>query len=214
MDLTPNTSSVIISLRVLFLKFGRRINVERVLKEGLMAFVPEYVEHRGNCTMMYGKDLEPLVMEKSIKTIIRLIAKYYFIDLNEIKKRYKPLVSSPNLVPIPFSKKDIFVPIKTRKPMIKNDGAFGYINMRYIKDIKKRDGSPIIHLMNGVDIQCLCSMETVDKHIRDGHIINRCYEDRYMTGVAEAEAMYNTLIPATKADIAMILSRLPVNTNN
>src|SRR5690554_4644720 len=103
--------------------------MENILKEGVVAFVPEYIDQKGNCTIIYGKESKKIILEKSIKTVIRLIAKYYMLDLNEAKKRYRPLVSSSNLVPIPLSKSDIFVPIKTRRPMYKNDGAFGYVNI-------------------------------------------------------------------------------------
>ncbi len=164
--------------------------MERVLNKEIMAILPEYVDNRGNCTKIYTMGIDPVILEKSIKTILRLIGKHYMIDLQELKKRYGALVSSPNLVPIPLSKKDIFIPFKTRVPMYKNDGAFGYINMKYIEKIKEEKKSTVIYLSNGIYIPCLCSMSTVDKHMKNGNIVSRCYEDRSIR-VMEDEVIYN-----------------------
>lgn len=180
--------------------------MEDILKDGLVAFLPKYIDLKGNCTIIYGRDARKLVVEKSIKTVIRLIAKYYMLDLNEAKKRYKPLISSSNLIPIALSKSDVFVPIKTRKPMYKNDGAFGYINIKYIKEVKDKEDSTYIYLTNGLTIKTLCKLSTVEKHIRDGHIVSKCFEERLH--MAEVEESYKTLIPATKADINLLLNEI------
>lgn len=164
--------------------------METVLNKDIMAIVPKYVDNRGNCTKIYIMGSEPIVLEKSVKTILRLISKHYMIDLKELKKRYGALVSSPNLVPIPFSKKDVFVPFKTRVPMYKNDGAFSYINMRYIDKIKNEKDSAVVYLSNGIYIPCLCSLATIDKHMKNGYIVSRCYEDRAIK-VAEDEVVYD-----------------------
>lgn len=177
--------------------------MNRVFGKEIMGFVPVYVDQRGNCTIVYIKSKEPFVLDKSIKTILRLIGKYYMIDLNEVKKRYSSLVSSPNLVPIPLSKRDVFVPFKTRVPMCKNDGAFGYINIRYIDTVTEWGSCTAIHLAGGIKIKCLSSFITADKHMRNGHIVSRCYEDRSMQ-VSEAPESYDAMIAATKADIDML----------
>lgn len=162
--------------------------MEDILRNGIVAFLPEYIDLKGNCTIIYGKDSKKSIVEKPIKTVIKLIAKFHLLDLNEAKKRYKPLVSSSNLIPIALNKRDVFVPIKTRKPMYKNDGAFGYVNINYIKTVKSKKGATYIYLTNGLIIEALCSPSTVEKHIRNGHVISRCYEDRFM--VAEDLAVF------------------------
>ena len=181
--------------------------MEEVFKEGLVAIIPKYIEQKGNCTVLYGAKSGPRLLEKSIKTTIRLVGKYYMIDLSEVKKRYKSIILTSNLMPIPLSKQDILIPVKTRKPMVKNDGAFGYVNIRYIKGIKKFAGSTNILLQNGISIECLCNPSTWEKHLRNGRIMSRCYEERVM-GVAEEQERYKACIPASKADIAMVLREI------
>ena len=181
--------------------------MEGIFQEEIMAIVTKYVDSKGNCTIVHRKGLDPLVLDKTIKTVIGLIGKHYMIDLKVMKKRYSSLLSSRNLIPIPLSKNNILIPFKTRKPMYKNDGAFSYINMKYIKSIKKNGDSTIVVLSNGFEIECLCKMDTVDKHLKNGTIISRCYEERVM-GVEESGEHYNSLIPATKADIEMLHKKL------
>ena len=181
--------------------------MEEIFEAEIMAIVPQYVDSRGNCTIVHRKNLDPLILDKTIKTVISLVGKHYMIDLTSMKRRYSPLLSSSNLIPIALSRDDIFIPFKTRQPMYKNDGAFSYINMHYIKEIKKVHKSSLVILDNGLEIKCLCAMDTVNKHLKNGKIISRCYEDRIM-GVRESQGNYNSFIPATKADIEMINRKL------
>jgi hypothetical protein len=122
--------------------------MENILNKKIMAFVPEYVENRGNCTTIYTKENEPIILDRHIKTFIKNICKYYMIDLTATRKRYSKLVISPNMMPIPLSKHDIFIPFKTRVPLAKNDGSLGYVNMRYIKNLSDGDGVNVKMNMN------------------------------------------------------------------
>lgn len=164
--------------------------MNNIFNEEIMAIMPEYIDQRGNCTVLYAKGSQPVVIDKSIKTVIRLIGKHYMIDLEESRKRYSALMSSSILVPIALSKKDVFVPFKTRVPMYKNDGAFSYINMNYIQKIRKsKNSTTIIHLVNGMTIECISCSNTVDNHMRNGNIVSRCYEERSMQ-ISEDEEKY------------------------
>lgn len=165
--------------------------MENILKDELLAVLPIYVEDKGNCTKIYTKNGEPTIIEKNIRSVMRKICKNYMIDLRETKKRYSPLLASPSQVPIPLSRKDVFIPIKTRNPLYKNDGAMGYINIKHIRNVSKAARTTNIQLSNGTTIECLSNITTVNSHIRDGNVVSRCYIDRAM-GVAENEELiYN-----------------------
>lgn len=174
---------------------GGDYNMERLFQGDLMALSPEYVDSKGNCTLVYMKNTEPFVIERTIRSVIKIIAKHYMLDLKELKKRYKALISSQNLIPIPLSKNDIFIPFKTRVPICKNDGALSYVNMRYIRGIKDNSEYRIINLNNEINIKCLSSLSSMENHIRNGNIICRCYEDSFMK-VSEDEEYYSIMIPA------------------
>lgn len=174
--------------------------MERLFQGELMAVVPVYND--GNCTEVYIKGMEPFILNRRTKNIISIICKHYMTDLKEVKKRYRKIVSSPNLVPIPLSRKDVFVPFKTRSPMYKNDGAFSYINMKHIKNISDKNDHTIVNLVDGNNIKCLCTLATVEGHMRNGYVVSRCYEDRAMR-INESPVFYNARIILSNDDINM-----------
>lgn len=47
--------------------------MEKIFQEEIMAIVPKYVDSKGNCTILHRKDLDYLVLDKTIKTVIRLV---------------------------------------------------------------------------------------------------------------------------------------------
>ncbi|HZJ99798.1 MAG TPA: hypothetical protein VFC79_07315 [Tissierellaceae bacterium] len=159
-----------------------------VFKGEILAILPKYISDRGNCTIVVKEEGKTIILNKSIKTTINLLGKYYMIDLAEVKKRYREIVLSTNLIPIPLSKRDIFVPLKTRYPIFKNDGAFGYINLRFIEKIKTENLSTMIYLKYGYVIECLSNIDSINHHIKDAKIISRCYEGYGMEVAEEGES--------------------------
>ena len=163
--------------------------MKNIFKGEVMALIPTYVKDQGNSTILFKKGKKHLIINKTIKTCLYLLCKYYMVDLDEVRKRYRPIIISTNLVPISLSRKDIFIPFKTRVPICKNDGAFSYINLRYIDKLKDREDGPIVYLQDKTKIHCLSKITTVENHIKNGRIISRCYEETGM-GVAEDKPPY------------------------
>ncbi len=71
------------------------------------------------------------------------------MDLQAARKYYGDLLSMKNLIPIPFTEEDVFIPTKVRKPLYRNDGATGFINIRYIEKVVEYNEQVIIKLVNG-----------------------------------------------------------------
>ncbi|MBU5436684.1 hypothetical protein KQI42_01615 [Tissierella sp. MSJ-40] len=181
------------------------MEIEKILLEELLAFLPIYITLKGNCTLIYTKNGREREIEKGIRSVLNQLSKYYFMDLKEVKKTYGNLLCSKNLVPIPFNKDNVFIPVKTRKPMYKNDGAIGYVNINHINKTTKLNNMSIIHLTNGKKIQCLNSLETVNKHINNGHIVKKLYEDKQTITLRDGYSFYAEYDrPATKGDIALL----------
>ena len=110
-----------------------------------------------------------------------------------------------NLVPISFNRDNIFVPIKVRKPLFKNDGSFVYVNIKYIKKVSKLKNKTIIYLSNNHTIECLNSIETVNKHIKNGYVVEKLWKEKQSsTFVSEYNFYKEYNLPATKGDIALL----------
>lgn len=164
--------------------------MEKILDDIIVAFVPHYVKDKGNCTLVYTIGSGPIVIEKNIKTFIKNLCKHYMIDLAETRKRYKKMILYPNMLPIPLSKNDIYIPFKTRIPLAKNDGALGYINMNYIKKISEGKGTTSIQIEGGICLEVLSTVDTVNRHMKDGTIVRNCFIERTSTSVAEDNIVY------------------------
>ena len=92
-------------------------------------------------------------VEKTVRTVLNQISKFYLMDLKATKKYYGDILNIRNLTPIPFNRENVFIPIKVRKPLYKNDGSFGYVNIKYIKKAYKREDKTIVQLTQGNTIE-------------------------------------------------------------
>lgn len=185
------------------------MDLEKIISEELIAFLPTYLDMKGNCSMLYTIHGGTYEVNKTTKTIMKQLSKYYLIDIKNARKYYGNILNIKNLTPIPFNKDNIFIPVKVRKPLCKNDGALGYINIGYIKEVSKVKGNTIVYLVNDKTIRCLNSIETVNKHIKNGFIVKRLWQEKQRTSTINEKDIYEEYDrPATKRDIALIINEI------
>lgn len=181
------------------------MDLEKIILEELMAFIPVYIPLKGNCTRLYTKEGGVYQIERNTRTIVNQLCEYYLMDLKATRKYYGDLLSMKNLIPIPFTEEDIFIPIRVRKPICKNDGATGFINIKHIKKVLELKGKALIELVNGQKIPCLSTIETTNRHIKNGHIVKRLYGEKQNTITLRECNFYDEYNqPATKGDIALL----------
>lgn len=103
----------------------------------LDAILPYTGEDGGNYSRLIldRKNEKELVIRNRTKTVLNKLAKYYAIDLYELKRKVGALIGRKNLCPLPFHPGLILMPIKTRIPIIKDEGSIGYINFRKIDNV-------------------------------------------------------------------------------
>lgn len=185
------------------------MDIEKIISEELVAFLPVYLAMRGNCTLLLTGCGGEYEIEKTVRTLLDQISKFYLIDLKATKKYYGDILNIRNLTPIPFNRENVFIPIKVRKPLYKNDGSFGYVNLRYIKKTFKKEDKTIIQLTRGKAIESLSSIDTVNKHIKNGHIVRRIFNEKQnITTINERDLYENYDKPATKKDIALLINEI------
>ncbi|HSH35668.1 hypothetical protein [Schnuerera sp.] len=185
------------------------MDIEKIICEELIAILPVYLAMKGNCTLLLTKEGGRYEIEKTVRTVLNKISKFYLIDLKETKKYYGNILNIKNLTPIPFNGGNVFIPIKVRKPLCKNDGSFGYVNIKYIDDTFRKKDKTIIQLKDQNIIESLSSLETVNKHIKNGHIVKKLFKEREYTITINERNMFNEYDkPATKSDIAIIINEI------
>ena len=177
--------------------------MEEIITKEIMAIIPIYIEDKGNCTIIYTKKGNVQVYT-TIRTVIKKLCAHYRLDVKASNRHFGGLISIKNAIPLPLTRDNIFIQVKVRKPIGKDDGSMGYFNMDAIKKIKGLKGDASILLKNGYEIQCLCSHGTIKKHIKHGELIKSLYGEG-LPKVNEAMEYYIAQdTPATKSDIARI----------
>lgn len=182
-------------------------NIEELVSKEIIAVLPLYKE--GNSTKIITNKQNEEYIYKSIKTFITLLARYFMIDLSSSRQYYGKIIGSTNIVPLPFDKDNIFVPLKIRKAISKNDGSFGYFNIGFIKDIIEKNNKVYISLEKGYCIEVLQGIDSARKNLRNGYIIKQAYYKRAGVNIMEEQGVYGELNkPATKGDIVALRNEL------
>ena len=184
--------------------------IESVVDNEIMAIIPVYLDMKGNGTRIITRRGKDVFVFKRIQTVIRLISEYFTLDMRASRRYYGQFIGASNIVPIPFDGENIFVPIKMRRPISKNDGSFGYFNLRFIEKVDTKDKEVFIVLKNDVRIKCLQRFKSVKRHIKDGRVVEKMYGDKFkgvdFKGNMSFFDEYSK--PATKGDIAEIRVQL------
>lgn len=181
------------------------MKIEEIVKKNILAIIPVYLKDKGNCTNIITSE-NSLLIKKTINTVLKLLANYFFIDLNASKNYCKKVIGIVNNSPIVFNDENIFVPIKVRKPISRNDGAFGYFNIDCIK-IEEYKDDIYINLDNKYKIKANQKFKTVIKHVNDGKILKEVYSERKLK-INLSKNYMEFDKPATKADILILRNEL------
>ncbi len=181
--------------------------MKEIIEKGIVAILPEYVKDIGNCTIIYTKDKNKIILNKTIRTILKNICSHYHLDVKAANKTYGEVLSVKRSPPIPFARDNIFINMKVRQPIHKDDGAHGYIKLDEISQIKRSKTSKqntCVSLKNGLEIEALNKPETINKKIKDGHIIRRLFDNNDSYFVREESLHQGKTTLATKSDLALV----------
>jgi len=137
----------------------------------VVALIPKYKEDIGNCTEIISEKEESYIAKKPVNTCLKNIADHYCVNLKANRKVYGKVLGIKNKVPIALSDKHVFIFFKARKPIIKNDGANGYVDINYIKEIYEEKGKVYIELIDGRKIESEEDFSTLRKNFTYGKIV-------------------------------------------
>lgn len=181
------------------------MNREDIIMGDIIAFLPVYIEMKGNCTLLHNKQGKSYEVSKTVRTILNQLSDFYLINLKTTREHYGDILSIKNLVPIPFNEDNVFIPVKFRKPICRNDGSVGYININYIKKTSKSKYGSIIYLKDDNTIKSLNSLETINRHIKNGYIVKKLWKEKQSSTLTNEYDFYKDYdMPATKGDIAIL----------
>ncbi|RKD21907.1 ComK protein [Caminicella sporogenes DSM 14501] len=180
--------------------------IEEISKKGVSCLLPIYKDEFGNITEIIDKSGETYTAYKTLKTVLKLICKYYGVDIKSVRQKYSKIINRKNIIPLPLSQDLILIPFKMRKPIFLKDGSYGYINIFSIENIYSKKGNTIIKLYNEKEITCISKLKTAREHYNNGKaILNDISFKSQYNPVLDINYLYEELnSPATKGDIAVL----------
>ena len=151
--------------------------MDDLIAEKIIAIIPLYIEDRGNSTIIYTRESKEVIY-KTIKTVFKNLCNHYHLDIKECNNYYKGFVLNKNSIPTPFSEEDIFIQLKVRNPIGKDDGAKGYFRMDSILGFEEKQGFSLIRMEKRVELKCLCGLNTIKKQMKNEEIIKTIYKEK------------------------------------
>ncbi len=143
--------------------------------EESLAIIPFYKEGYGNASKIIGIKNE-LIVEKRLSSLIKDLCRQFFIDPIAMREEYRELLGIRNTPPLYIDGK-VFLPLKTREPILKNDGSIGYICLDSIYDIRQENGQNYLILSNRKKIRVYNSYSTINRHMINARLV-QVYEKR------------------------------------
>lgn len=172
---------------------------------GFIAYIPCYEE--GNSVRAIDRDARAVLINKSIKAVIAGLLKESNINIKFLRKNFNQYIGSINLMPIPLKLGTVLIPVKMRKTIGVNDGAYGYLDLSHIAEVGEDEGT-FIKLKCGTSINCLETVKTVKDRMHKGKLMEEKYTSHVLAGYSFKEGLTNISSEydraATKGDITML----------
>lgn len=143
-------------------------------KENIIALEPRYIKDIGNITCIHQRDGNILKADKRIGTIMKNMASYELLDMQECRKFIGKNLSIYKNIPYVFDLENIFIAIKTRVPIGKNDGAMSYIKISEIEEFQEGH----ILLSSGLKLKIMDDKSILSKKINQGKIAGVIIKER------------------------------------
>lgn len=178
------------------------------IEQDILAILPTYRGDKGNCTLILREDGQQIV-GRTVKTVIKKICKHHHIDLRAANETYGSLLNLKTNIPLVISPERIFVQLKVREPVGKDDGAMGFFKLGGIDEVINREGVAIVRLRNKTEVGCICSADNVRSQISKGKLAKELYGSIRTQTVQESLEYYHSKDgPAMKSDIARLYMKL------
>lgn len=178
------------------------------IEQDILAILPTYRGDKGNCTLLLREDGQQII-GRTVKTVIKRICKHHHIDLRAANETYGGLLNLKTSIPLVISPDRIYIQLKVREPIGKDDGAMGYFKVGEIDMVKDKEGVAVVRLKNQVEIDCICSAENVRNQISKGKLARELYGSLRTQTVQESLEYYHSKDgPAMKSDIARLYMKL------
>lgn len=182
--------------------------MKELIEQDILVMIPSYEGESGNCTKVHLKE-DVMVLKYTLRTFLRKLCSHHHFDLKASNVHYGRLISARSNLPIPINPDRIYIQLKVREPIGKDDGAMGFFKLNGIRRIFSREGVTYVRMENGVEHPCLCKLETAKKQLRQGNLVRELMNKKKADLIGEAVEYYASQDgPAMKSDIARLYMKI------
>jgi len=137
----------------------------------IAALLPVYTEGVGDTTEVIEMGGKRRVLHSKINSVINQLFILHATSIGKIRRKYEGIILQKNKPPLPLSQELILLPFKVRRPLVKGDPAYGYINYISIKSYDRAGKYSKLFLTNGIEIHLIQSLATTQKNIMQAKLI-------------------------------------------
>lgn len=177
--------------------------MKELVQKKIIAMLPYYTEEGANFTQIKLLNGEDVIFRKTINSTLKCLCEFYHYDLNASNKTCAEILGVKKTPPISINNDMVFIAVKTRIPIGKDDGAYSYINIEMIKNVL----GEIIYFKNGDNLQVSCTHKTIEKAIKQASLLKIMINNRQMI-TREEETNYITEEEILKRDLDIIYKKL------
>lgn len=148
--------------------------------QSINCLVPIYDEHGGNVTEVHLDDGRVLIDQRKTCSVVNSLAKVFAVSVGGARKKYSKLVNRKLSVPIPLHQDLVLVPVKMRKPIAREDGAWGYVVLSKITcydSQPEQDDQVEIFFDNQLSIPIILQTKSFQLILESARIIHREYKE-------------------------------------
>lgn len=139
----------------------------------IAAIIPFYSDNGENSTCILLNDGSKLYKSCSIKRYMHYMLYSLHLDPNAVKHWTYETIGTKLNTPIIIDDSLIFLPVKLRKGVGKQDGCFGYVNSKLIQACEDN----LITLCNGETLVTLSPKSYIQKKLTDAKLLSYAYMD-------------------------------------
>ncbi|NLZ93624.1 MAG: hypothetical protein GX922_06395 [Firmicutes bacterium] len=145
------------------------------------AFIPIYQNDLGQCIKIFYRNGQTGMVNLSMRSFLQRIAKAFSLDLQEMRRSLGPLTGQKNLLPLALSPLLLYVPLKSRKPAVKGDSAYGYFRLRSVLAVVAVPAPCTLTLEGGHQLTICQSYRIACKRLRtarklEGYLFEQYYD--------------------------------------
>jgi hypothetical protein len=167
---------------------------------------PVYDELGGNSTIINLGSDKAVKDRRTVKTVLKSLAKEFAVDLGQAKKKYGAVVCRRSSAPIPLNSSLVLLPIKMRHSLIKGDGAWGYVVLDKIKDWgevldegeegaevevieRAEEYRSILTFHDGTRLATMVNQVTIYSLIKDGEMARKKYVELLRPNISAGDSI-------------------------